>query len=134
VAETRTLEREVSTAEIAGRPQRGAAELPEEQIRRDLATQEAATEHPTPLFLHEEAEDFRRRWMAVQTDFVDDPRASVQAADSLVAQTMKRLAEVFADERARLEGQWSKGGEVGTEDLRQALRRYRSFFDRLLAV
>jgi len=52
----------------------------------------------------------------------------------LVAVTMKRLAEMFAAERARLEGQWDPGGNVSTEDLRLALRRYRSFFGRLLAV
>jgi hypothetical protein len=47
---------------------------------------------------------------------------------------MKRLAEMFAAERAILEGQWDPGGNVSTEDLRLALRRYRSFFGRLLAV
>jgi hypothetical protein len=47
---------------------------------------------------------------------------------------MKRVAEVFADERAQLERQWSEGQNVSTEDLRVALTRYRSFFDRLLSV
>jgi hypothetical protein len=47
---------------------------------------------------------------------------------------MQRLAEVFADERGKLEGQWSRGDDVSTEDLRIALRRYRSFFDRLLSM
>jgi hypothetical protein len=66
--------------------------------------------------------------------FVDDPRRVVEQADSLVAVTMKRLAEMFAAERARLEGQWDRGDNVSTEDLRLALRRYRSFFGRLLSV
>jgi hypothetical protein len=52
----------------------------------------------------------------------------------LVASTIQRLAEGFAEARAKLETQWARGGDVSTEDLRVALRRYRSFFDRLLAV
>jgi hypothetical protein len=47
---------------------------------------------------------------------------------------MKRTAEVFAEERARLERQWDRGDNVSTEDLRVAMRRYRSFFRRLLSV
>jgi len=70
----------------------------------------------------------------VQTEFVDEPRGSVEKADELVASTIKRLAEVFANERAGLEREWTKGDNVSTEDLMQALRKYRSFFDRLLAV
>jgi hypothetical protein len=58
----------------------------------------------------------------------------VENADGLVASAMKRLAEIFAQERATLEGQWAQGNDVNTEDLRIALRRYRSFFDRLLSV
>jgi len=129
VSETRTLEPEISTADLADRPTRA--------IRDDLPeAQEAETGRtaPGPLFAQQETDELRRRWMEVQTRFVDDPRASVQEADGLVAQAMKRLAEIFADERARLEGQWSRGDEGGTEDLRQAIRRYRSFFDRLLSV
>jgi hypothetical protein len=58
----------------------------------------------------------------------------VQHADDLVALTMKRLAEMFAAERANLEDQWDRGDNVSTEDLRLALRRYRSFFGLLLSV
>jgi hypothetical protein len=50
-----------------------------------------------------------------------------------VAQVMKRLAEVFAEERSSLERQWDRGDDVSTEDLRIALQRYRSFFQRLLS-
>ena len=60
--------------------------------------------------------------------------AAVDQADSLVAGAMKRLAEMLADERAKLEGQWDRGGKVSTEDLRLALRGYRSFFSRLLSA
>jgi hypothetical protein len=87
-----------------------------------------------PLFSQEEAGNLRTKWDAIQVGFVDEPRRAVEDADSLVAMAMKRLAEQFAEERSRLEGQWDRGGDVSTEDLRIALRRYRSFFGRLLSV
>lgn len=87
-----------------------------------------------PLFSSNEANELRGRWDAIQVGFVDEPRRAVEQADNLVAGTMKRLAEVFAEERGKLEGQWDKGENVSTEDLRLALRRYRSFFSRLLSV
>jgi hypothetical protein len=65
---------------------------------------------------------------------VDEPRQAVQQADELVAQAITRLAESFAQERDRLEGQWDRGDQVSTEDLRVALQTYRSFFHRLLAI
>jgi hypothetical protein len=66
--------------------------------------------------------------------FVDEPRRAVEQADALVADLMQRLASVFSDERKSLEGQWDRGDDVSTEDLRVALQRYRSFFDRLLSA
>src|SRR5262245_57926068 len=93
-----------------------------------------ADQRATPLFAKDESEDFRRRWIDIQAAFVDEPRQSVENADSLVATAIKRLAEIFARERSSLEQQWAQGGDVSTEDLRVALQRYRSFFDRLLSV
>ena len=88
----------------------------------------------TPLFPSNELNDLRTRWKEIQTAFVDEPRKAVEQADGLVASAMKRLAEVFAQERSGLEQQWDRGDSVSTEDLRVALQRYRSFFDRLLSV
>lgn len=88
----------------------------------------------TPLFPNNELDELRSRWSAVQTAFVDEPRRAVEQADGLVASAMKRLAEVFAEERSRLEKQWDRGDDVSTEDLRIALQRYRTFFQRLLAI
>jgi hypothetical protein len=85
-----------------------------------------------PLFSESEMGEFRSRWSNVQTGFVDEPRRTVEDADKLVASVMQRLAEGFANERSGLEKQWDQGDHVSTEDLRVALQRYRSFFDRLL--
>jgi hypothetical protein len=98
------------------------------------ATAPSTPEQPSPLFQESEVGDLRSRWGSIQTAFVDEPRRAVEDADNLVASVMKRLAEGFANERSRLEGQWDRGDNVSTEDLRIALQRYRSFFDRLLKV
>jgi hypothetical protein len=92
------------------------------------------TQARVPLFNSNETEEMRSRWRQIQGDFVDEPRKAVEQADDLVAQAIKRLAGIFANERSELEADWSRGEEVSTEDLRQALRRYRSFFDRLLTI
>jgi hypothetical protein len=86
------------------------------------------------LFNPEEASAFRNKWLDAQAAFVDEPRSAVERADSLVAEVMHKLAEGFARERAGLEHQWDRGGNVTTEDLRLTLQRYRSFFDRLLQI
>ncbi|WP_246042593.1 hypothetical protein [Streptomyces globosus] len=86
------------------------------------------------LMPESEAAEFRERWSRIQSDFVDDPRESVRAADELVAAVMQHLAGTFASHKEELEKQWGSGEEVATEDLRLAFRRYRSFFDRLLTT
>jgi hypothetical protein len=114
-----------------------------EQERRTVeqrpAPEDRATPQPrdgdaTPLFPRNELQDLRTNWDRIQVGFVDEPRRAVEQADSLVASTMKRLAEAFAQERSQLEQQWDQGDNVSTEDLRVALQRYRSFFHRLLAL
>ena len=79
-------------------------------------------------------QDLRNHWSNVQSGFVDEPQTAVRQADELVAIAMKRLAEGFTQQRNTLERQWSGGKDVSTEDLRIALRRYRAFFERLLAI
>lgn len=86
------------------------------------------------LFDEKETEGFRNRWKDIQVGFVDEPRAAVQKADALVAETIKRLADSFATGRRELESQWDRENDVSTETLRIALQRYRSFFNRLLSI
>lgn len=94
----------------------------------------AREEGPGPLLPGDLVQELRARWDDVQTGFVDEPRQAVQHADELVARAMKHIAETFADERKNLEQQWDRGDQVNTEDLRQALRKYRTFFQRLLSI
>ena len=137
-------EQRISTRDLAdgragdARAARDARARDEEDFDRQemnsLQPSEGQTTNTTPLFETGEAESFRSRWMDIQTQFVDEPQRSVEQADELVATTMKRLAEVFANERETLEKNWDRGGDISTEDLRLALQKYRSFFDRLLSV
>ena len=117
-------DRPASTAEVAR----------ELEKNRGTTGKPATIEKPTPLFPENEATGFRSRWTEIQSAFVDEPRRAVEQGDALVADVIKRLATSFADERSKLEGQWGRGDNVSTEDLRVALQRYRAFFDRLLSV
>ena len=129
-----------TTADLAA-----AAKIPTTQREVDRGLKETVIENQdsdvrgedeqlAPLFLPDVAKDFHSRWYAVQISFVDDPRQAVRQADELVAQVMKSLEETFSNERARLEGQVEQTDKASTENLRVALRRYRSFFERLLSL
>lgn len=132
-----TIEREgLSTADLAGRSsaesQDRRSDQRDSEVRGGSGTGER--ENAEPLFPSQETQELRDRWQTIQGGFVDEPRKAVEDADGLVASAMKRLAEIFASERDKLESQWDRGDDVSTEDLRVALRRYRSFFDRLLSM
>lgn len=102
----------------------------EEQVQKDQDIHEELD----PMFEEEEAEKFRTHWMNIQSKFVDNPRESVREADELVADVLKSITMSFHSRRTSLEKQWNNGSNVSTEDLRQALKRYRSFFERLLTL
>jgi hypothetical protein len=91
-------------------------------------------EENAPLLEIGDANDLRQRWENLQAGFVDEPRPMVEQADELVGELMQQLTAGFADKRRELEAQWEKGEDVSTEDLRVALTRYRSFFNRLLSA
>lgn len=103
------------------------------QEHRNEIRREGSEEDFAPLFENNEAEEFRTKWLEIQSRFVDDPSVSVKDADDLVADVIKNITRSFADKRLSLESQW-KSGDVSTEDLRMAMKRYRSFFNRLLSL
>jgi hypothetical protein len=135
----------LSTADLVNAARTPAAE-PAAVSRDDLAPRsdgaaldpaagDGERETLVELFNPDVASDFRSRWDAIQIGFVDDPDNAVRKADELVAQVMARLAETFAKERSELEGVVGRDdGMASTENLRMALRRYRSFFQRLLSL
>ena len=134
---------ELTTEDLTGRAatqtrddaeQTDRAAEPEDTARDDATGQRADTGTDEPLLEAGDAQEFETRWHEIQVAFVDEPRAAVERADNLVAELMRHLAETFADERRGLEEAWSAGEDVDTENLRVALTRYRSFFQRLLAT
>ena len=86
----------------------------------------------TALLESEESAHLRTRWNEIQGKFVDEPRPAVQQADALVSEVIEKITQMFANEHSSLESQWNQGNDVSTEDLRKALQRYRSFFNRLV--
>jgi hypothetical protein len=106
--------------------------------QREIGTENGGAElnnQSEALLLKEtETAQFRSRWDDIQRGFVDEPRKAVEQADTLVAEAIQQLAKLFAEERSKLEEQWSRGGDVSTDDLRVGLQRYRSFFQRLLEI
>ena len=108
-------------------------EADEVESGADVADTDTGAERE-PLFEAKDRDRFGESWTSIQAAFVDDPRDAVKEADTLVAELMQRLAETFSAERSRLESQWDNDEDVSTEDLRIALQRYRSFFDRLLSA
>ena len=123
-------ERRLSTGDLVAATERAEAEHDDRDRVRDVREEDGHA----PLFVSGDADGYRTRWGAIQTGFVDEPRRAVEEADALVAEVVRRLVEEFASERSRLETAWDRNDPVSTEDLRQAMRRYRSFFERLLAV
>jgi hypothetical protein len=124
-------DRDADAATGADAPERSA------EVRAPASTNEMAAgqrDESADLLPAEENAELQRRWEGLQTGFVDEPRRTVEQADQLVAEVMKRLAEGFAAERERLEQQWGRGEDISTEDLRVTLQRYRAFFQRLLSA
>jgi len=111
-------------------------EVVDEQADKPRASTSAATDEEdfAPLFENNEADNFRTHWLEIQSRFVDDPSVAVKDADDLVADVIKNITRTFSDKRLGLENQWKRGDKVSTEDLRVAMKRYRSFFNRLLSL
>ena len=137
---SREREEHLSTADIAAaadsnrQPQANAQQVPP-LPRNEMDGGAQPQEQLAPLFDPQLAEDMRGRWSSIQSGFVDDPRRAVQQADELVAQALQDLARSFAQHRSDIEAEAGAGQqEPSTENLRVALRRYRSFFERLLSL
>jgi hypothetical protein len=124
--------RKLTTSDIAASDDQRVERI--DRDRAEAGGRQPLDDAPAPLFAADELNGYRTRWGAIQTGFVDEPRKAVEEADTLVAELMKRLAQVFADERTQLEAHWERSDKVSTEDLRIAMRRYRSFFERLLSI
>ncbi|MBA2308947.1 MAG: hypothetical protein H0W01_06565 [Pseudonocardiales bacterium] len=128
---TNTMQAADNTDSAAARL--GADTMPEPRDdREDVATGQDDEGRAEPLIPADRSAEYRSRWDAVKGQFVDDPRSAVQNANTMVGEILDDLEELFRRQRSDLE-QGLNAEQTSTEDLRLALRRYRSFFDRLLS-
>ena len=98
-----------------------------------------------------DAAALRARWQRAQSDFVDDPRAAVADAATLVAQTAQAMIDALEQRQRLLRQEWERGkqrergrengqgnGSVAddpgdTERLRLTMRAYRALFNQICA-
>ena len=116
----------------AGEGERSPDTATEAQTDADRQADSGVRQH-TSLIESERAEGYDTRWKELKGEFVDDPRGAVRGANELVGEVLDELEELFRRQRTDLE-QGLDSDQTTTEDLRQALIRHRSFFDRLLSV
>ena len=133
MADEKNTQKTVEVVDTADQPAEGG-KVVEESVQENNARMNADNNQLAPLFEKDSAEKFRTRWLAIQSKFVDDPRASVQQADELVSDVIQDMTNSFAARRGAMEKVWNGGGNTSTEDLRVTLQRYRSFFERLLSL
>ena len=131
--EEKDRQKTVEVVEPSDEPAEGSP-VAEESVLENRARPKTVEDELAPLFEGDAAEKFRTRWLAIQSKFVDDPSESVKQADDLVTDVIQGITRNFADQRGSLEKQWNSGGQTSTEDLRIALKQYRSFFERLLTL
>ena len=113
-----------------GEGKRSPATQPKTETDRQADT---GVRQRTSLIEPERAESYNSRWKELKGEFVGDPRRAVRGANELVGEVLDELEELFRRQRTDLE-QGLDSEQTTTEDLRLALIRHRSFFDRLLSV
>ena len=135
MTDERTVNRDLEDASPAAKGVQRERALTRESVGSNIpAGNRDEQDRMVPLFGDDESRTLRSRWEALQVGFVDEPRRAVEQADQLVNDAVTNLSKGFSAQRERLEQQWHRDQDVSTEDLRQALRRYRSFFERLLSM
>lgn len=96
-------------------------------------TQETDSSGHATLVPQDRSAEYLRRWETLKAGFVDEPRGAVRDANALVGEVLDELEALFKRQRSELERDLNNES-ASTEDLRLALGRYRSFFDRLLTI
>jgi len=76
---------------------------------------------------------FRAEWHEVKAQFVDDPVAALTRAHDLLTEAVHELTESMLAERDELDP-LRAGSTPDTESMRMAMRGYREFLDRILAL
>ncbi|HEY0002134.1 MAG TPA: hypothetical protein VGB74_16905, partial [Actinoplanes sp.] len=76
---------------------------------------------------------FRASWHEVKAEFVDDPVTALTRAHDLLTDAVNELTESLLAERDELDP-LRGSAKADTETMRMAMRGYRDFLDRILAL
>jgi hypothetical protein len=115
--------RESSAGRRAARPQTGETPLRPGDVN-DIAI---------TFWADSASEQFRTEWHEVKAQFVDDPVAALTRAHDLLTEAVHELTESMLAERDELDP--LRGTATpDTESMRMAMRGYREFLDRILAL
>jgi hypothetical protein len=120
-----------TAAERLGGPSESEAAAERGGAGDSRSTGSSGTSQAT-LIPDDRAEGYRGRWNELKGEFVDEPRTAVRGANELVGEVLDELEQLFRRQRDEIESGLD-AEDTTTEDLRQALGNYRSFFDRLLS-
>ncbi|MEV4348961.1 hypothetical protein AB0J83_31275 [Actinoplanes sp. NPDC049596] len=121
-------------AEPARRGRRAAPEEPEEEKAEDAPLRPGDVAEGHIAFWDEDAvRHFRAAWHEVKAEFVDDPEAALTRAHDLLTDAVNELTEALLAERDELDP--LRGNKSpDTESMRMAMRGYREFLDRIMAL
>lgn len=115
----------------------GRSEPPAAAAEQDTVAQQESRPAPAaaPVMPHDSGDalltdevesELFSRWTAIQNSFVEDPRTSVEDADALIQEIVATLTASLRERTNELAAAWQHG-QPDTEQLRLALRQYRSF-------
>ncbi len=97
----------------------------------DLKPGDAPAAAVTEIWSEDSARDFHDRWREAQLSFVDDPQKATDDMRTLVDEAVEALTASLARQREQLSS-WPDNSD--TEQYRMVVQRYRTFFERLLAL
>ena len=118
---------------LGGPSETGTGTSPSRPSRPSSGTGATGDQGAATLIAPDRAQSYRGRWNELKGEFVDEPRRAVRGANELVGEVLDELEGLFKRQREELE-RGLDSDQTSTEDLRQALSRYGSFFDRLLSL
>jgi hypothetical protein len=85
------------------------------------------------VWTEEAVASIREQWRDLQVQFIDDPDAAVRGARDLITDTVRTLSDRLLAERDTFDPHQGTD-RPDTEAMRVAMRRYREFLDRVLAL
>jgi hypothetical protein len=88
---------------------------------------------PIALWSSDAADRLHSQWRDLQVQFFEDPEVAVAGAKSLVSGAVRELADTLLAAQDELDP-YRDAERVDTEAMRLAMRRYREFLDRVLAL